>query len=77
MLMIAEELDKLLMGECIFDLRQQGGPDFITIEREEDSKELTFEIAKQFQKWLKEKQETTDDEIFRMVVTFVLMVDDY
>ena len=57
--------------------RQRGEPDFTSIERKEDARELAFEIAKQFQRWLKEKQETTDDKSFRMVINFVLMVDDY
>ena len=46
LMIVAEELDKLLMGECFFffHLRQRGGPGFITIKQEEDSKELAFKV---------------------------------
>ena len=44
----AEELDKMLMGECMSDLKEGGTEAFQCIENENDAKELAFEIAKQF-----------------------------
>ena len=41
-LMVAEELDKMLMGECMSDLKEDESEDFQCIENEEDAKELAF-----------------------------------
>ena len=62
--MVAEELDKMLMGEFMYDLNHSGTEAFQRIKNEDDAKELAFEIVKQFKECLLAKQESTYDELF-------------
>ena len=77
-LMMAEELDKMLMAAFI----HEGGDDatneeFTKIRNKDDAKELVLEIAKQFLAWLRRKQENTTDKVFCMAINFVLLIELY
>ena len=77
-LMMADELDKLLMAAFIHDRGDEiGDGDFLKIRNEEDSKELVLHIAKQFLAWLQDKQANTTDEVLQMAINFVLLIDLY
>ena len=75
--MTADEAEKLLVSaylhEVLYD--DQDARDRLCCKR--NLKGCRLLIAKGYRDWLKKKQRTSTDERFRMLVNFVLLVNEY
>lgn len=76
-LMAADKIKKVFICTYLHDvlINNRKQRDRLCCER--NSKEYGMLIAKGYHAWLKQKQRTTTDQVFRMLVNFVLIVDDY
>ena len=76
-LMAADEIEKVFFSAYLHDVLFNNPEERDRLCREGNPKEFGLLIPKGYRKWLKEKQCSTTDQVFKMLVNFVLMVDDY
>ena len=75
--MITDELEKHLMGAFIHETHFRNDQTLNSIKVEKDGREVAILIATQYHQWLLYKQQNSDDEVFRMCINFVLLVNTY
>ena len=76
-LMGADEVEKILVSAYLNDVLFNDRCARDRLCQERNSKEYGLLIAKGYRKWLKKKQKNTTDDVFRMMINFVLLTDDY
>ena len=75
--MAAVEAEKLLVCTYLHEVLFNDRAARDRLCREQNLKEYGLLIAKGYREWLKRKQESSTDEVFCMLVNFVLLVDEY
>ena len=76
-LMAADKIEKVFVSTYLHEVLINNCKERDKLCCKRNSKEYGLLIAKGYCAWLKQKQRTTTDEVFQMLVNFVLMVDDY
>ena len=76
-LMAADEVEKLLVVTYLHKVLYTNCEAREKLCHERNSKQYGLLITKGYWKWLKTKQRTTTKKVFRMLVNFVLLSDEY
>ena len=77
-LMICNKFDKKLMAYFLHIMQEEDGEQRATLEAcIDDSREFALIVASMFIKWMEKKQQESTDDIFKMIINFVILVEFY
>ena len=77
-LMICDEFDKKLMAYFLHIVQEEDGEQRVTLEAcIDDSREFALIVASMFIEWMEKKQQESTDDVFKMIINFMILVEFY